>query len=193
MSDDPNTPNPSTETTFSQEQVNAVATKAAKEAERKARQAAQTEMADTLGVSVEEAKRLIEAAKAAEEANATELDKARRAQAEAEAKAAKAEAEAEAIRARASATTALVAAGVQATVIDDALRLIDTGADDLSAEIEALKGRLPALFDARADGTPPPPPSVNPPRQPGGGGNTTPEDRAKARRERMFPNRKSAA
>lgn len=48
-----------TATTFTQEQVTAAATKAAKEAERKARQASHTEIAASLGVTVDEAKAII--------------------------------------------------------------------------------------------------------------------------------------
>ena len=183
-----------TATTFTQEQVTAAATKAAKEAERKARQASHTEIAASLGVTVDEAKAIIAKAKADEEANATELDRARKAQAEAEAKAAQAEAQVAAVTARATATTALVAAGVQATVIDDALRLIDTGADDLTTEIDGLKTRLPALFTPATDGTPPPPaPHLRPAAPPTGtGGGQSPKERAQAAFERIAP-RKPAA
>ena len=176
-----------TATTFTQEQVTAAATKAAKEAERKARQASHTEIAASLGVTVDEAKAIIAKAKADEEANATELDRARKAQAEAEAQVA-------AVTARATATTALVAAGVQATVIDDALRLIDTGADDLTTEIDGLKTRLPALFTPADNGAPPPPaPHLRPATPPTGtGGGASPQERAKAAYERIAP-RKPAA
>ncbi len=183
-----------TATTFTQEQVTAAATKAAKEAERKARQASHTEIAASLGVTVDEAKAIIAKAKADEEANATELDRARKAQAEAEAKAAQAEAQVAAVTARATATTALVAAGVQAAVIDDALRLIDTDADDIAGEIDGLKTRLPALFTPATDGTPPPPaPHLRPAAPPTGtGGGTSPKERAQAAFERITP-RKPAA
>lgn len=183
-----------TATTFTQEQVTAAATKAAKEAERKARQASHTEIAASLGVTVDEAKAIIAKAKADEEANATELDRARKAQAEAEAKAAQAEAQVAAVTARATATTALVAAGVQAAVIDDALRLIDTGADDLTTEIDGLKTRLPALFTPADNGAPPPPaPHLRPATPPTGtGGGASPQERAKAAYERIAP-RKPAA
>lgn len=164
---DTDTETTTTAASFTQEQVTAAATKAAKEAERRARQNAQQELADALGVPVDQAKAIIAAHNAAEEANATELDKARKAQAEAEARAAQLEAAAAQATATTNATTALVAAGVQPGVIADAIRLIDTAADDLSAEVEALKGRLPALFTTAA--TPPPPaPGITPPVQPAG-------------------------
>lgn len=184
-----------TATTFTQEQVTAAATKAAKEAERKARQASHTEIAASLGVTVDEAKAIIAKAKADEEANATELDRARKAQAEAEAKAAQAEAQVAAVTARATATTALVAAGVQAAVIDDALRLIDTDADDIAGEVTALAARLPALFTPATDGTPPPPaPHLRPATPPTGtGGGSNPKEQAAAMRAAVFPTRKPAA
>lgn len=116
---------------------------------------------------------LAEQKRIADLADADEITQAKAAQAAAEATAAKATAEAAATLAKANATTALVTAGVQPAVIDDALRLIDPAADDLPNEIEALKGRLPALFTPAGEGTPPPPaPNIQPPPRPAGTGGT---------------------
>ena len=124
-----------------------------------------------------------------------EVDRLKAEKAEAEAKAAQAEAQVAAVTARASATTALVAAGVQAAVIDDALRLIDTDADDIAGEVTALATRLPALFTPATDGTPPPPaPHLRPATPPTGtGGGSNPKEQAAAMRAAVFPTRKPAA
>lgn len=138
---------------------------------------------------------LAEQKRIADLADADEVTQAKAAQAAAEAAAAKATAEAAATLAQANATTALVAAGAQPDVIADALRLIDVTAEDLPAEIEALKVRLPALFTPTDDGAPKVPPTgITPPRQPPAGtGGQTAADAAKARRDRLYPTRKPAA
>lgn len=160
--------------TFSQDDVTAAATRAAKEAERRTRQSLTQSIADELGCSVEEAKAIIAAKQATDAANATELDKARQAQAQAEAKATAAEQAAARLTAETAAKDALLAAKVRPEHIARALRLIDPGSDDLDGEITALAEDLPALFTTDdGTGTPPPPPAgFTPPRTPPAGGST---------------------
>jgi hypothetical protein len=72
-----NDPKASEAKTFTEEQLDRIVGKRAREAETKAKQAAEIAIADQLGVTVEEAKKIIEASKQAEEAQKSEIDKLR--------------------------------------------------------------------------------------------------------------------
>lgn len=135
---------------------------------------------------------LAEQKRIADLADADEITRLRAENEAATARAAAAEASAQAVAAQANATTALAAAGVLATAIPDALRLIDPSAEDLPAEIEALKTRLPALFTGT---TPPatPPPNVPPARPTAGAtGSQSIAEQAAAMRAAVFPHRRTA-
>lgn len=77
------------------------------------------------------------------------------------------------IEARSNATAALITAKVDPKALADALRLIDTSADDLDAEVKALSERLPALFTTADPGAPAPKFGIDPPRNPPAGGGKT--------------------
>ena len=185
-------PDPVTEPrTFTQDDVTAAAAEAASKAERRAKQAATADLATKLGIdNLDDAAAIIAAARAAEEANTSEIDKARKAQTEAEAAAAQAIARAATIEAQATATTALLAANLSPSYIADAIRLIDVTAEDMGAEIAALADRMPALFAPdTGPAAPKLPTGVTPPKPPAGtGGGLSAKERAA---ERFKPRHKS--
>jgi hypothetical protein len=61
--------------TFTDEQLDRIIGKRAKEAEKTAKQATETAIAEQLGVSIEEAKKIIDASREADEAKKSEIDK----------------------------------------------------------------------------------------------------------------------
>lgn len=61
--------------TFTDEQLDRIIGKRVKEAEKTAKQATETAIAEQLGVSIEEAKKIIEASREADEAKKSEIDK----------------------------------------------------------------------------------------------------------------------
>lgn len=169
---DPPAPPPPTEKTLSQTEVNDIVTRRTKEASEKAAK----DFADQLGVPLEEAKRIIKERQEADEKNATDLQKAQKAQADAEAdrdtKVTTAQRELHLERA----DRALVAAGIP----DDDAKLarlrgmltVEVGApyEDVKKDVEKLKTDFPALFDAPPPpGTPPKPPGSGPKGSPPGG------------------------
>jgi hypothetical protein len=77
VTDSGNEPKSPDAKTFTEEQLDRIVGKRAKEAETKAKQAAETAIAEQLGVTVQEAKKIIEASKQAEEAQKSEIDKLR--------------------------------------------------------------------------------------------------------------------
>lgn len=161
---DPVAPAPSPVTdppkTFTQEDLDKYAGRRVGEAKRKAQQ----ELADQLGVSVDEAKKIIEEKRQADEASKTEVDKAKEAaeQSKREADAAKAEAAKERFENRVY--RKLSAAGVGAGMEDEAAekqiararRLLDVTVeatdDEIAAQIAEIKNDVPGLFTAKTEG-----------------------------------------
>lgn len=148
------------EKTFTQADVDKAASARAAEAKRKAT----ADLADQLGVSVDEAKKIIAASKSAEDAQKTEAQRAKEAadQAKLEADAAKAEAAKE--RQAARIERALIKDHVRDECLEDSLALMKVDADatpeELTAAVEAFKERRPEFFETEGGGdskrTPPP-------------------------------------
>lgn len=169
--------------------------KRAKEATRKALQ----DVADQLGVSVDEAKKIIEEKRQADEAAKSEIDRARE---EAEtAKRERDEARAEAAREAFEKRVyrKLSAAGVGAGMEDEAAekriamarRLLDVATDatdeDIVEKITEIKADVPGLFTAKTEGGQPAPSGVTNGRPPASGQTTQSamergRERARARR-----------
>ncbi|HXJ65140.1 MAG TPA: hypothetical protein VNN79_15405, partial [Actinomycetota bacterium] len=161
------------EKTLTQSQVNEIVASRTREA----KESALKDLAKDLGVSVDEAKRIVKERQEAEERNATELDRANKAKAAAEAErdekvtAASRELHAE------RTDRALIAAGIA----DDDEKLgrirgmltVEVGAskEDIKADVEKLKKDFPALFGAEG--------STKPPTAPGSDPKTTPGKQAK--------------
>lgn len=155
---DPVAPAPTAEApTVTQDVLNRIVGREKAEAKRKAQQ----ELAEQLGVSVDEAKQIIEDKRKADEAAKSEVDKARDEAEQARREAEEARAQAAKDRFDAKLERRLAAAGVGAGIDDAgqreglmarALRLIDLSpdADDeqIAAEIEQLKKDIPGLFTA---------------------------------------------
>ncbi len=149
--------------TFTQEQVTAIGAREKSEG----RNAALREVSDQLGMSVEDAKTFLAAAKAADDANKTEaqraLDAATTARAEAETARSEAAADRHAARVERLLTTSGAAnVAVAARALD-----VTVGADEaaVSAAIEQLKTDAPGLFGAApsAPHTDPSRPPATPP------------------------------
>jgi hypothetical protein len=148
------------EKTFTQAEVDRAANARAAEAKRKAT----SDLAEQLGVSVEEAKTIIAASRASEDAQKTEAQKAKDAAdaAKLEADAAKVEATAE--RMAAKIERALIRNHVRDDCLDDSLSLLKVDAEatpeEITAAITAFAERRPEFFDAEGEGggkrTPPP-------------------------------------
>ena len=161
-----------------QDQVNAIATREAERAARAERQRIEAYLA--------------EQAAEAERQNMAEVDRLRSERDAARAQAEQAQAQAQAERLAANVERRLLAAGVPDTALTRAVRMVnlDPGADDdaITAEIDALRTEVPALFTPTTDGTtpvaPPAPgvPPVKPP--PARGGGQTPAEKARERHER---------
>lgn len=150
------------EAKFTQDDVTAAATRAAAEAGRKARRDADTELAASLGCTVDEAKAILEAHRTADEATKSEAQKERDAAAADRAAAAKERADLAADRLAAKVERKLIAAGVGQGLKDDddgkkaeaalkrARRLLeltpDADDDTIAAEIAAAKAEVPSLF-----------------------------------------------
>lgn len=167
--DDP--PKDPPQKTFTQEELNRIAAREKQEGQR----AAQQQVADDLGVSLDEAKRIIQEHHSREEADKTEAQRARE-QADRE----KAEAEREkqttaAERHDARVERALLRAGVPDSDEDEGkldrvkrMVTVDVGAEyeDIKADVETIKKDFPQLFES----TPSPgngrAPSGDPPGQP---------------------------
>lgn len=140
--------------TFSQADLDRVAGRARAEAQR----AAQRELAEKLGLSFDDAKKIIDAHNEAEAKNKTEAERLRDEAAAAKAEADKAKADAAAERFASKVERKLAAAGVGKGLADEeaakvmarAVRLVnlatDASDDELSAEIDALKADVPGLF-----------------------------------------------
>ncbi len=184
------------EKTFSQDDVTAAATRAAREAERKTRQRVEADLAEQLGCTIDEAKAKLAAAEKADADKKTAADLALEAANTAKAEAAAEKAAAAKERLAAKVERKLVAAGVGQGIEDDpdgkksaaalarAARMVDLtpDADDdaIAAEIDALRAEIPALFTSTGSGETPPP-GVPPAKQKKGAGGKTPAERAKDR------------
>lgn len=173
----PSAPEPPAPKSFTQEDVNAIATRAAAEAERKARQA----VADSLGVSLEDAAAIV---KRQQEADQAALTEAQRAQQEAETLRSQAAAEANQARqdrndARAERLLSAAAPSLEGDALSTVRGMLQIPTDTapealdgvIQAEIERVKGVLPALFSSQ---TPPPPNGGTPPPAPSGVGGPPP-------------------
>ncbi len=160
--------------TFTQAELDRIAGRARTEA----RKAAQTELAEQLGCTVDEAKAILDERRAAEDGKKSEADKALDAARAAQAAADQARAEAAAERLAAKVERKLTAAGVPEASLARAVRTLalDPDADDdaIAAEIEALQADVPALFTAANDGDDKP----KPPPAPGGTGAKPPVNQA---------------
>lgn len=171
--------------TFTQAELDKLAGRRAAEAKK----AAAKEIADQLGVTVDQAKKIIADAQAADDAKKTDTDRALEAAKAAQAEAEQARADAARERFAAKVERRLTAAGVPEAALARAARLItvDPDADDdaLAADIDALKADLPALFqpaandDSSAGGKPKPPPSTGAKPPAGGTGTKTAKDLAR--------------
>lgn len=140
--------------TFTQDEVDRIVGQARGEARR----SAANELAAELGCTVEEAKAKIDALTAADNASKTEAERLL-AQAQADAQsAAKDKADAAAERLAIRVEKALTAAKCNSA--DRAVRLLDIPADadddTIAAQVDALKGDIPALFTETTGGPKPP-------------------------------------
>jgi hypothetical protein len=138
--------------TFTQEEVNAIVQKRV----GGAKESATADLMKELGITdPAQAKALIAAAKAQEEANATELDKAKKAAEESAASAAKATAELEATKLNTAIVEALVGTGLTISAAKKvrAMVSVDKVDDDaIKTAIEDLKKDMPALFETQGAG-----------------------------------------
>lgn len=183
---DPNTPDPATppappaQVTFTPEQqaaIDQIVQGRVAQASRSGATAKEQEIAAYLAAQATEAER----------ADLAEVERLRLENVEAVAKAAEAEARATRVQRTADATTALVAAGLNTAHLSDALRLINTEAEDLDAEVTALQARMGALFTPANETPTVPPTGITPPRLPGStGGGKTAAERAKERFKPRF-------
>lgn len=151
------------------------------------RRKAERDLAEKLGVPVDEAAKLIADAKERADREKDELTKANEARIAAEQAAQQAQAERDRLAADHANTVALVAAGVNPTFIDDARKLLDvpTDADEAArtAAVAALKERHGStLFTTAAAPQPPAGGAPTPPPPPGhsGGGQSALDKGAEA-------------
>lgn len=159
-------------------------------ARAEARRAATNDLATQLGVTPDEAKKIIDEHQAAREAQQSEVQRAQAAAQAAEARATAAETQAARFGADNTVRLALIAAGMAPAGVDDGLRLVDVDpADDIdavTAKVAALAGRLPALFTTDGSTTPAPPAGFTPPRPPAGGNKTGNKTMAERGREALL-------
>lgn len=153
---------------LSQDEVNRISAQQKEEGKR----AAEKAMADALGVTLEEAKAIVERQKQAELAAMSDAERAK-AEAETEkAAAVQANAEAQRILTGAKVTAALVASGVPAAKLELVGRMVVVApdADDaaIQAAVDSIKTTMPEAFTPGATPPPgtPPVPSSTPPGSP---------------------------
>lgn len=200
-------PSPATEppTTFTQEQFNREAGRIRAETKR----AAAKELADQLGVSVDEAKQIIEDHRTKTEAEKTEVQRAQEALAAAQREAEEAKAAAAASEFETSLYKKLSAAGVgwgcedeeadrrmgMARSILAGLGITKQSSDeDIAEKIAVAKGDVPGLFTAKAEGGQTAVSGVTNGRPPAGGQGTQSameRGRAKARALRPDPDQQT--
>lgn len=130
-----------------QDEVNAIATREAAKAERKALET----VAQTLGMSVEDAKKYIDGVKQQQLEAMNEADRKTAEAAERERKAGETESKAAQREHDATVMIALLGAEVPAKVATDVAKLLDVKVGDdekaIGEAVVALKARLPQLFD----------------------------------------------
>lgn len=140
--------------TFTQDEVSNIAARE----KAQGRQAAENQLAEDLGVPIEEAREIIEQHRQREEAEKTEAQKAREAADREKAEAEQAKAEAARERHDAKVERALLKAGVNPDILERATPSLnlEVGADDaaIKAEIDALKKDVPSFFGT-GNGKPP--------------------------------------
>lgn len=155
-----------TDKVFTQEELNRIAARE----KAQGRAAAEKQLAEDLGVDVEEAKAIITAHREREEANKTEHQKAMDDAAEKQRKADEAEATARQTTHEATVERMLVRAGANPDLLDRAARslVLEVGADEatVNAEIDKLKDEVPSFFGGGRT----PPPSSTPGGKPPSGG-----------------------
>jgi len=143
------TPPAPTGGTFTQEDLNRIAAAEADKGERRGKQAAAEEAAKTLGVSVEEAARIIKAHQEAEAAAMSEAQRleaaAKATQAAAEADRAAAKLELHAARVERALTTAGVDEKAIAAVNVPGIT-VDSTPEEIKAAVDKLKVDVPSLF-----------------------------------------------
>lgn len=151
---------------FSQQDVSRIATAEHEKGERKGKQAAIDEVQQTLGVSLEEAARLVAAARSAEDAAKTQAQRDAEAAAADRAAAAEALAAARADRHSALVERALTAAGLDEKALGAVTVpgiTVESTAEQIAAAVTKLKTDVPSLFGPAA-----PIPPADP--RPGAGG-----------------------
>jgi hypothetical protein len=166
--------------TFTQEEMDRHAIRRAAEAKR----AASKDLADQLGVSVDEAKKIIEGHRAKAEAEKTEVERAKEAESAAKAEADQAKQEAAKERFETRVYRKLSAAGVGAGMEDEAAekqiararRLLDVTLEatdeEIAGQIAEIKNDVPGLFTAKTEGGQTAPSGVTNGRPPAGGQGT---------------------
>jgi hypothetical protein len=165
--------------TFTQDELNDIIKKRLDGA----RSQSQADLMKELGITdPAEAKALIAAAKAAEEANATELDKARKEADQHKTSAAAAAAELAEFRLNSAITEELVSHGLTVAAAKRVRSMITVEKNDedlIKEAIETLKKEMPTLFVTQGAGGPP---GSNPGGAPPGGGGKPNDPQAVAQR-----------
>lgn len=175
--DDPPKPGDPPPKTFTQEEVNAIIQKRV----GGAKETAQADLMKELGITdPAQAKALIKAAKDAEEANATELDKAKREAAENATKTASATADLESFKLTTAIVEALVDGGLTLAAAKKVRAMVTVDKIDdevIKAAIADLKKEMPSLFETQGTGGHP---GSNPGGPPSGGGGKPNDPQAQA-------------
>lgn len=188
-------PKPTEEKTFTQADLDKYAARARSEGKK----SATNEVAEALGIPVEDAKKIIAAHQEAEAAAKTEAERARDEAAAAKAEADKAKADAAQELFKAKLERKLTRAGVGAGLTDSeedekkrqslmarAVRLVDLEADAddeaIATEIEQLKADVPGLFTSASAAPASAPSGVTPSKPPSGGqSSVSPLDKGRSR------------
>jgi hypothetical protein len=156
------------EKTFTQADVDKAASAQAAEAKRKAT----ADLAEQLGVTVDEAKKIIAAHQSAEESQKTEAQRAKEAADAAKAEADEAKAEAARERQAAKIERALIKDHIRDDCLEDSLALLKVDADaspeEFTAAIAAFKERRPEFFEATGEESKRTPPPGDPKGKPAG-------------------------
>lgn len=166
---------------FTQAQVNDIAAREKNEGKR----AVQREIAEQLGMTVEEAKAFIEKAKADELERMSEADRKLAEADERERQAQKALAEAAEARREARVQANLTRAGVPVEQVEMVARLIDPSIEsdeDIATAVASIKEQLPQMFQPKGS---PGAGGYTPPKAPPGSGGAK-KDAAAAGRERAL-------
>lgn len=136
--------------TFTQAEVSALMAKEAEKAQRSGARTAAQKLSEDLGMSVEEAKKLIEAHNQRTEQEKTEAQRATEQAEQARKEAETAKAEAARVKHESLIERRLLKAGVPDEQLERVRKLINTGVEgsveDIDGEIDELKADLPGLF-----------------------------------------------